>query len=117
MAARRGRRLSGIPTSAKMRSPAVREAAASSSAAGAGSRILVERPIYRKFVDAMAEKAKAIKLGNGLDRATKMGPLVSREQFDRVRMYQDIGKKEAKVAAGGNRASGGVLDKGYFVGP
>jgi len=83
----------------------------------AGSRILVQRPIYRKFVDAMAEKAKTIKLGNGLDRATKMGPVVSREQFDRVRMYQDIGKKEAKVAAGGNRATGGALDKGYFVEP
>ncbi len=83
----------------------------------AGSRILVQRPIYRKFVDAMAEKAKTIKIGNGLDRETKMGPLVSREQFDRVRMYQDIGKKEAKVAAGGNRASGGALDRGYFVEP
>jgi betaine-aldehyde dehydrogenase len=83
----------------------------------AGSRILVQRPIYDKFVDAMAEKAKAIKIGPGMDRQTKMGPLVSREQFDRVRMYQDIGKREAKVAAGGNRAAGGVLDRGYFVEP
>src|SRR5215831_321751 len=83
----------------------------------AGSRILVQRPIYNKFVDAMAEKAKAIKIGPGMDRQTKMGPLVSREQFDRVRMYQDIGKREAKVAAGGNRAAGGVLDRGYFVEP
>jgi len=83
----------------------------------AGSRILVQRPIYKKFVDAMAEKAKTIKLGNGLDRETKMGPVVSREQFDRVRMYQDIGRKEAKVAIGGNRATGGVLDKGYFIEP
>src|SRR5216117_4385135 len=83
----------------------------------AGSRILVQKPIYKKFVDAMAEKAKMIKLGPGMDRETKMGPLVSREQFDRVRMYQDVGKKEAKVAAGGNRATGGALDKGYFVEP
>jgi betaine-aldehyde dehydrogenase len=83
----------------------------------AGSRILVQRPIYSKFVDAMAEKAKTIKVGPGMDRETKMGPLVSREQFDRVRMYQDIGKREAKVAAGGNRAAGGVLERGYFVEP
>jgi len=83
----------------------------------AGSRILVQRPIYSKFVDAMAEKAKTIKIGPGMDRETKMGPLVSREQFDRVRMYQDIGKREAKVAAGGNRAVGGGLDRGYFVQP
>jgi len=83
----------------------------------AGSRILVQKPIYKRFVEAMAEKAKTIKVGPGLDRDTKMGPLVSREQFDRVRMYQDIGRKEAKLAAGGNRATGGALDKGYFVEP
>src|SRR6476620_12807185 len=64
----------------------------------AGSRILVERSIYRKVLDAMVEKAKTITIGNGLDRATKMGPLVSREQLDRVLGYQEIGKREAKVA-------------------
>ena len=83
----------------------------------AGSRILVQRPIYKKFVEAMAEKTKTIKLGPGMERDTKMGPLVSRDQFDRVRKYQDIGKGEAKLAAGGNRATGGVLDRGYFVEP
>jgi betaine-aldehyde dehydrogenase len=81
----------------------------------AGSRILVEKSIYTKFVDAMAAKAKTIKLGAPLDRATKMGPLVSREQFDRVRSYQDIGKSEGKVAAGGGRAAG--FAKGYYVEP
>ena len=83
----------------------------------AGSRILVQRPIYKKFVDAMAAKARTITLGHGMDRATKMGPLVSREQFDRVRSYQEIGKGEAKLASGGGRASGGALDRGYFVEP
>ena len=83
----------------------------------AGSRILVQRPIYEKFVGAMAEKARTITVGSPMDRRTKMGPLVSREQFDRVRQYQEIGKQEAKVAAGGNRVSGGAFDKGYFVEP
>jgi betaine-aldehyde dehydrogenase len=83
----------------------------------AGSRILVQRPIYKKFVDAMAAKARTITLGHGMDRATKMGPLVSREQFDRVRSYQEIGKGEAKLALGGGRATGGALDRGYFVEP
>jgi betaine-aldehyde dehydrogenase len=83
----------------------------------AGSRILVQRPIYKQFVDAMAAKAKTITLGHGMDRATKMGPLVSREQFDRVRSYQEIGKGEAKLALGGGRATGGALDGGYFVEP
>src|SRR5262245_9381383 len=83
----------------------------------AGSRILVQRPIYRRFVDAMAAKAQRIALGPPLDRGTKMGPLVSREQLDRVRQYQEIGKREAKVAAGGGRASGGALDRGFYVEP
>jgi betaine-aldehyde dehydrogenase len=86
----------------------------------AGSRILVQRPIYRKFVDAMVEKAKTIVVGAPLDRDTKMGALVSREQFDRVRAYQEIGKGEAKLALGGGRATGGasgILDRGYFVEP
>ena len=74
----------------------------------AGSRILVQRSIYKTFLDAMVEKAKAITLGPPLDRDTKMGALVSREQFDRVREYQEIGKKEAKVAPGGGARPVGV---------
>jgi len=83
----------------------------------AGSRILVQRPIYKKFVDAMVDKARKIKLGPGMERDTKMGPLVSQEQFDRVRRYQEIGKQEAKIACGGGRAAGGALDRGFFVEP
>ena len=83
----------------------------------AGSRILVERPIYGRFVEAIAEKARAIKVGPPLDRETKMGALVSREQFDRVRRYQEIGKREAKLAAGGGAARGAAIDRGYFVEP
>lgn len=81
----------------------------------AGSRILVEKKIYPKFVDAMVEKAKRIKLGPPLDRETKMGPLVSKEQYDRVLEYQEIGKKEAKVGSGGGRAK--AFSKGYYVEP
>ena len=83
----------------------------------AGSRILVQRPIYNRFVEAMAEKARSITIGPPLDRDTKMGALVSREQFDRVRQYQEIGKREAKVAVGGGRVTGGTFDRGYFVEP
>ena len=83
----------------------------------AGSRILVQRPIYKRFVDAMVEKAKTITIGPPLDRQTKMGPLVSREQFDRVREYQEIGKREAKLAIGGGRVAGDAFSRGYFVEP
>src|SRR5579863_5181470 len=81
----------------------------------AGSRILVERSIYPKFVEAMSAKAKTIRLGPPLERETKMGPLVSKDQFDRVRAYQEIGKKEAKTAAGGGRLAS--QSKGYYVEP
>jgi betaine-aldehyde dehydrogenase len=83
----------------------------------AGSRILVQRPIYEKFVAAMAEKARAIKVGGPMDRETRMGPLVSRDQFERVRKYQEIGKREAKLAVGGGRAEGETLSRGFFVEP
>jgi betaine-aldehyde dehydrogenase len=81
----------------------------------AGSRVLVQRPIYKKMVDAMVAKAKTIKVGNGMDRDTKMGPLVSKDQMERVMRYQEIGKGEAKVAFGGGRPGG--LGDGYYVEP
>jgi betaine-aldehyde dehydrogenase len=81
----------------------------------AGSRILVERKIYSKFVEAMTEKARRIKLGAPLERNTKMGPLVSKEQYERVNSYLELGKKEAKVAIGGGRPK--QFGKGYYVEP
>src|SRR5438309_855301 len=81
----------------------------------AGSRILVEKKIYSKFLEALTEKAKRIKLGAPLERETKMGPLVSKEQYDRVSSYLEVGKKEAKVAIGGGRPK--QFGKGYYVEP
>ena len=81
----------------------------------AGSRILVEKKIYSKFVEAMAEKAKRIKLGPPLSRETKMGPLVSKEQYERVSSYRALGKNEAKTAIGGGRPK--EFTKGYYVEP
>ena len=81
----------------------------------AGSRILVEKSIYKKFVESMTEKAKRITLGPPLARETKMGPLVSKEQFDRVASYLDLGKKEAKVAIGGNKSK--EFGKGFYLEP
>jgi betaine-aldehyde dehydrogenase len=80
-----------------------------------GSRILVQKSIYSRFVQAMTEKAKRIKLGPPLERDTKMGPLVSREQFERVRSYLEVGKNEAKLAFGGGVSS--ANGRGYYVQP
>lgn len=81
----------------------------------AGSRILVQKKIYPKFVEAMTEKAKRIKLGAPLERETKMGPLVSEEQYERVSSYLDVGRREAKVATGGGKPK--QFGKGYYVEP
>jgi len=81
----------------------------------AGSRILVQRSIYKKFVEAMTEKARKIKLGPAIERDTKMGPVVSKDQYETVRSYQEIGKKEAKMSIGGGRAE--RFAKGYFIEP
>lgn len=80
----------------------------------AGSRLYVEKPIFDQVVEGVANKAKKIKLGSGLDPDTEMGPLVSTEQIDRVCSYLESGAKEgAKAVAGGKRREG----KGYFVEP
>jgi acyl-CoA reductase-like NAD-dependent aldehyde dehydrogenase len=82
----------------------------------AGSRLFVEQQIYDEFVDGLASSAAAIKQGPGLDPESRMGPLVSEEQFNRVLAYVDIGKNEgAQVKTGGERNH--ALGKGYFVKP
>jgi betaine-aldehyde dehydrogenase len=81
----------------------------------AGSRVLVQRDIYKKFVDAATSKAKTIKLGPGMDRENKMGPLVSAEQRDRVADYLEVGRGEAKVAIGGGRPK--QFEKGWYIEP
>jgi betaine-aldehyde dehydrogenase len=81
----------------------------------AGSRVLVQRDIYKKFVEAATTKAKTIKLGPGMDRDNKMGPLVSAEQRDRVAGYLDVGRREAKVAVGGGKPK--QFEKGWDVEP
>jgi len=85
----------------------------------AGSRVLVQRPIYRRLLDAMTEKAKTIVVGPGLHPDTRMGPLVSQEQYDKVLSYLEVGKREAKLAVGGGRPR--TLPKeaesGFFVEP
>lgn len=83
----------------------------------AGSRILVQRSIYDKFVAAMVAKAKTIKVGPGMDGSNKMGPLVSEEHMERVVGYIAKGQEEgAKLELGGERL-GGELASGYFVAP
>src|SRR5258708_7304881 len=80
----------------------------------AGSRLYVEKPIFDRFVEGVAEHAKKIKVGSGLDPQTEMGPLVSEEQLSRVCGYLEAGFSEGATAmAGGHKKAG----SGYFVEP
>ncbi|MES1990913.1 MAG: aldehyde dehydrogenase family protein [Pseudomonadota bacterium] len=84
----------------------------------AGTRLFVERRIYDEFVGRVAEFGKNLRVGNGLDPMTQVGPLVSELQLDRVTDYLSIGKQEgARALAGGQRLTDGALSEGYFVSP
>jgi phenylacetaldehyde dehydrogenase len=80
----------------------------------AGSRLYVHSKIYDQVVEGVAAAAAKIRLGPGLDPETEMGPLVSKEQQDRVLSYIESGQKEgATVVSGGDAPS----HAGYFVRP
>ena len=80
----------------------------------AGSRLFAEESIYDEVVAGVADHAKNIKVGSGLDPQTEMGPLVSTEQLERVCGFLDSGQADgAETVVGGGR----VGDSGYFVEP
>jgi acyl-CoA reductase-like NAD-dependent aldehyde dehydrogenase len=83
----------------------------------AGSRLFLQDAIHDEFMSKLTDRVKSLKVGDPMDKATRMGPVVSKSQMETVLSYIDAGKKEgARVVAGGSRATvaGG---KGYFVEP
>ena len=81
----------------------------------AGSRVFVQESMYDQFTDTLSQMAKGLTLGNPLDPNTRMGPLVSKEQHDRVLGYLKVGKEEGAKAKTGGAA--GPQERGYFVEP
>lgn len=80
----------------------------------AGSRLYVEKKLFDKVVDGVAQNAAKIRVRPGFDPESDLGPLVSQEQLDRVCGYLESGAKEgAKAVTGGSREG----TKGYFVKP
>jgi phenylacetaldehyde dehydrogenase len=80
----------------------------------AGSRLFVQAKRFDEVVDGVAEIAKSIKLGSGLDPTTQMGPLVSEEQFQRVSGFLESGRSDGATALAGGGRHG---DRGYFIEP
>ena len=91
------------------------------SAAGqictAGSRLLVEESIKDEFVGRLAERAEAMRVGDGLDPSSEMGPVVSAEQKRTVLDYIEIGRSEGTIIAGGEAIENGAHANGHFVRP
>ena len=81
----------------------------------AGSRILVQNEIYNRFLERFEKAAAGWKPGNPMQRGTRLGPLVSKPQYERVMGYLDLAREEGRVLFGGSRPGG--FDKGYFVEP
>jgi aldehyde dehydrogenase (NAD+) len=84
----------------------------------ATSRIIVQKGIYGKFVERYVERAKALKVGNGLDETVEMGPAINENQLKTDLSYVDIGKAEgARLKCGGNPLDKGDYQPGYFMEP
>ncbi|HEY7648007.1 MAG TPA: aldehyde dehydrogenase family protein [Methylomirabilota bacterium] len=80
----------------------------------AGSRLFLDERIHDEFMSKLTDRVKGLKVGDPMDKATRMGPVVSKQQMDTVLGYIDAGKREgARLVAGGSR----VGSKGYFIEP
>ena len=84
----------------------------------AGSRLLVEKKIYKKLLSALVQKFRSLKVGDPTKKSTQLGPLVSREHYETVMRYIRIGKEEgATLMCGGKRPRGKEFAKGCYVEP
>ncbi|WPO69459.1 aldehyde dehydrogenase family protein [Streptomyces sp. KN37] len=84
----------------------------------AGSRLIVEDGLHDRFVERLAERARAIRLGSGLDPATESGPLSSAQHREKVEGYLDIARSEgARLVCGGRRPDDAELSRGFFLLP
>jgi aldehyde dehydrogenase (NAD+) len=84
----------------------------------ATSRVVVHKDVYKEFTDRLVERARALKVGNGLQPTVQMGPMINEAQRSTVESYVEVGKNEgAKLLCGGERLAGGEYDQGWFFAP
>jgi aldehyde dehydrogenase (NAD+) len=84
----------------------------------ATSRILIQKGVYREFSARLVERARQLKIGNGLDESVDMGPAINRNQFEIDLSYLDIGQNEgARLLCGGHRLDQGEYQHGWFIEP
>src|SRR5438552_4136787 len=84
----------------------------------ATSRIIVQKGVYRQFVERYVDRAKKLKVGNGLDETVQMGPAINQKQLETDLTYVEIGRAEgAKLLTGGHRLDKGEYQYGWFMQP
>jgi len=84
----------------------------------AGSRLFVERSIHDEFMSRLQTAARALPIGDPMDPATRIGPLISQEHRERVESYIDIARADGgELVTGGNRPAAGQLQDGYYLEP
>jgi alpha-ketoglutaric semialdehyde dehydrogenase len=83
----------------------------------ATSRLIVHEKVYDQFLGMLTDRLKKFTVGDPLDPKTGMGPVASADQERKILEYIAIGKKEAKLVVGGEKLTGGIYDRGYFLAP
>jgi alpha-ketoglutaric semialdehyde dehydrogenase len=83
----------------------------------ATSRLLLQDDIHDEFVDLLVHRARALRLGDGLQEGVDVGPLIHDEALRKVERYVEIGRGEAELVLGGKRATGEGLEDGWFFEP
>ncbi|WP_027962987.1 betaine-aldehyde dehydrogenase [Halalkalibacillus halophilus] len=84
----------------------------------AGTRLIIEESIHDEFVEKLVGRVKNIKMGDGFDDSTQMGPVISQDHLDKIVAYVDQGIKEgAKVEVGAKRPDAPELQNGFFYEP
>ena len=84
----------------------------------AASRVVVQKGVYKEFLNGFVLRSRALKVGNGIDPAVQVGPLINEAQLHTVETYVEAGKNEgAKLLCGGQRLNGNEYDRGWFYAP
>jgi aldehyde dehydrogenase (NAD+) len=85
----------------------------------ASSRLVVHKKVYKKFCERLVERVKRLRVGNGLDPKTEVGPVINHQAMEKIHGYIEIAKNhdKATLACGGNLLTKGPFKNGYFIEP
>jgi alpha-ketoglutaric semialdehyde dehydrogenase len=85
----------------------------------ASSRLVVHKAVYNEFVEKLVARVKQLRIGNGLETSTEVGPVINEAAVEKIMSYIEIGKNEdrARMMCGGNHLTNGDYANGYFIEP